>query len=416
MGGVLQAAGAVPSLRAGVGRRQRPAAVHGPSDHDDRNLGLSRDRRSDPLHARAAGTAQPATEGPAPQARRGSRPRSPSLRRRSAATPTRAAVVARANRRGRPPSQPAASTARRKPRPSAAEPRARRHRAARRQGLVPEGRVSLQGSEAQVGSVPFLRVIRDKRGYETTYLMHCFATASVSVADPLRVPHAGGVRVGRDPLEPEVLRQIEAQYPDIAFDWQVVRENQQVIETARRAATPAAEARGREPAAASPRSAPAAAPAGRASASLASASHRHRHASRFPRRSRAPRRTSRSRFSRTGIRSSASGFRSGRRIRRGRRRCRAGRTAESRQLDRRRSDHRGLQQAAEALERLSHVFAKRRRTGRRRATETAPDARPDPIRHPLNPERVARRCRLAARDAGAVGAGPLHRCSTSSRR
>src|SRR5262245_45427241 len=42
----------------------------------------------------------------------------------------------------------------------------------------------------------------------------------------------GGVRVGRDPLEPEVLRQIEAQYPDIAFNWQVVRETQQFIETA----------------------------------------------------------------------------------------------------------------------------------------------------------------------------------------
>src|SRR6185436_19303410 len=41
----------------------------------------------------------------------------------------------------------------------------------------------------------------------------------------------GGVRVGRDPLEPDVLRQIEAQHPDIAFDWKVVRDNQQVVET-----------------------------------------------------------------------------------------------------------------------------------------------------------------------------------------
>ncbi len=42
----------------------------------------------------------------------------------------------------------------------------------------------------------------------------------------------GGVRVGRDPLEPDVLRQIEAQYPDIVFNWQLVRESQQLIETA----------------------------------------------------------------------------------------------------------------------------------------------------------------------------------------
>jgi len=40
------------------------------------------------------------------------------------------------------------------------------------------------------------------------------------------------VRVGRDPLEPQVQRQIEAEYPDIPFNWNVVRETQQVIETA----------------------------------------------------------------------------------------------------------------------------------------------------------------------------------------
>ncbi len=42
--------------------------------------------------------------------------------------------------------------------------------------------------------------------------------------DSLRFRSPGGVRVGRDPLEPEVLRQLEAQHPDIAFDWKVVRE------------------------------------------------------------------------------------------------------------------------------------------------------------------------------------------------
>lgn len=79
--------------------------------------------------------------------------------------------------------------------------------------------------------MPFLRVLRDKRGYETTYLMHWFRDGSRQHSRVLylfRTP--GGARVGRTPLEPEVLRQIEAQYPEIAFDWSAVRENQQVIE------------------------------------------------------------------------------------------------------------------------------------------------------------------------------------------
>jgi hypothetical protein len=81
--------------------------------------------------------------------------------------------------------------------------------------------------------VPFLRVIRDKRGYETTYLMHLYRDGQRQRSKILYVFRTpGGVRVGRDPLEPEVLRQIELQYPDIPFNWQLVRESQQLIETA----------------------------------------------------------------------------------------------------------------------------------------------------------------------------------------
>lgn len=40
----------------------------------------------------------------------------------------------------------------------------------------------------------------------------------------------GGVRVGRGALDPDVLRELEAQYPDIAFDWKDVRDHQQHIE------------------------------------------------------------------------------------------------------------------------------------------------------------------------------------------
>lgn len=79
--------------------------------------------------------------------------------------------------------------------------------------------------------MPFLRVIRDKRGYETTYLMHLYREGHRQRSRILYVFRSpGGVRVGRDPLEPEVLREIEAQYPDIAFDWKDVREHQQHIE------------------------------------------------------------------------------------------------------------------------------------------------------------------------------------------
>jgi hypothetical protein len=81
--------------------------------------------------------------------------------------------------------------------------------------------------------VPFLRVIRDKRGYETTYLMHWYREGNRQHSRILYVFRSpGGVRVGRDPLEPEVLRQLETEHPDIAFDWKVVRDNQQVVEVA----------------------------------------------------------------------------------------------------------------------------------------------------------------------------------------
>jgi hypothetical protein len=87
--------------------------------------------------------------------------------------------------------------------------------------------------------VPFLRVIRDKRGYETTYLMHWCREGTRQRSRILymfRTP--GGVRVGREALEADVLKQIEAQHPDIEFDWHAVFHNQQVIETAPEARRP----------------------------------------------------------------------------------------------------------------------------------------------------------------------------------
>jgi hypothetical protein len=215
--------------------------------------------------------------------------------------------------------------------------------------------------------VPFLRVIRDKRGYETTYLMHLYREGPRQRSKILYVFRTpGGVRVGRDPLEPDVLRQIEAQYPDIAFNWAMVRETQQLIETS-------AEPRRRRPrreeetvvVAAPAPAVPATAPAAPASPAptritipavidgatpderIAFLSHWHPII-----RARIPHRTS------DPARQEALN-------------TLADRLNPANWTD---ADEitAGLQQAAEALERLSHVFAKRRRRGRRRPKDHRP--------------------------------------------
>jgi hypothetical protein len=220
--------------------------------------------------------------------------------------------------------------------------------------------------------VPFLRVIRDRRGYETTYLMHLYREGQQQRSKILYVFRTpGGVRVGRDPLEPDVLRQIEAQYPDLAFNWALVRESQQLIETA---AEPRRRRPRREedaPAAASPPSIPEAAPAPPPSATppriaipsviegatpderIAFLSHWHPII-----RERIPLRTS-DLARQEALNALAD-------------RLNPANWTDADEITA------GLQQAAEALERLSHVFAKRRRRGRRRPKE----ARPSPVESP----------------------------------
>jgi hypothetical protein len=176
----------------------------------------------------------------------------------------------------------------------------------------------------------------------------------------------GGVRVGRDPLEPDVLRQIESQYPDIQFNWATVRESQQVIETS-------IEPRRRRPrredetptVAPSVSLAPVAAPAAPVAPApprfaipsviegetpderIAFLTHWHPVI-----RERIPHRTS------DPARQEALN-------------ALADRLNPANWTD---ADEitAGLQQAAEALERLSHVFAKRRRRGRRKSKEPRP--------------------------------------------
>jgi hypothetical protein len=81
--------------------------------------------------------------------------------------------------------------------------------------------------------VPFLRVLRDKRGYETTYVVHWFREGNRQRSKILymfRTPP--GVRVGRDVLDPAIVREIEAQHPDIEFDWRALVDHRQIIDTA----------------------------------------------------------------------------------------------------------------------------------------------------------------------------------------
>jgi hypothetical protein len=221
--------------------------------------------------------------------------------------------------------------------------------------------------------VPFLRVIRDKRGYETTYLMHLYREGPRQRSKILYVFRTpGGVRVGRDPLEPDVLRQIEAQYPDIAFNWSMVRESQQLIETS---AEPRRRRPRREEESAAAVAPPSPAPPPVAPVAVATPppprvavpsviegatpderiaflSHWHPII-----RERIPHRTS------DPVRQEALN-------------ALADRLNPANWTD---ADEitAGLQQAAEALERLSHVFAKRRRRGRRRPKEQRPAAGPE---------------------------------------
>lgn len=68
--------------------------------------------------------------------------------------------------------------------------------------------------------MPFLRYARDKRGYEHVYLVQPVGKRGKVRPRILywyRTPP--GVKVGRDPFDEEVRRTIEAQYPDVEFDW-----------------------------------------------------------------------------------------------------------------------------------------------------------------------------------------------------
>jgi hypothetical protein len=72
--------------------------------------------------------------------------------------------------------------------------------------------------------VPFLRFSRDKRGYEHFYLVQ--PTSARRGKERQRVLYwfrtPPNVRVGREPFAEHVRRALEAQYPDVRFDWETI--------------------------------------------------------------------------------------------------------------------------------------------------------------------------------------------------
>jgi hypothetical protein len=69
--------------------------------------------------------------------------------------------------------------------------------------------------------VPFLRLTRDRRGFENTFLMHADRPG-----DRPRLLYwyrtAPGIVLGRAPLDEDAIRTIEEQHPEIDFDWPAI--------------------------------------------------------------------------------------------------------------------------------------------------------------------------------------------------
>lgn len=68
--------------------------------------------------------------------------------------------------------------------------------------------------------MPYLRFSRDKRGYENTYVLYAGRSRGKSRPRMLywfRTPP--NVKVGRLPLDPDAIRAVEDNNPDVTFDW-----------------------------------------------------------------------------------------------------------------------------------------------------------------------------------------------------
>lgn len=94
--------------------------------------------------------------------------------------------------------------------------------------------------------MPFLRLTRDRRGFENTFLLH-----SDRPGDRPRMLYwyrtAPGIVLGRAPLDEDAIRTIEDQHPDIDFDWPAILALSEVMTPEDEAPPPSRERRGRAP-------------------------------------------------------------------------------------------------------------------------------------------------------------------------
>lgn len=60
--------------------------------------------------------------------------------------------------------------------------------------------------------MPFVRFSRDRRGFENIYLVDSSRILYWHRSPP-------GVKIGREPFDESVRRELEAQYPRLTFDW-----------------------------------------------------------------------------------------------------------------------------------------------------------------------------------------------------
>jgi hypothetical protein len=79
--------------------------------------------------------------------------------------------------------------------------------------------------------VPFIRHTRDKRGYETTYVMHQYRPVQgpqrTRVLYLFRSP--SHVKIGRQPLDEEIREALEHTHPDVSFDWMSLSRESTVV-------------------------------------------------------------------------------------------------------------------------------------------------------------------------------------------
>lgn len=82
--------------------------------------------------------------------------------------------------------------------------------------------------------MPFIRQTRDKRGFESLYVMHAYRPTPESphrtrVLYLFRSP--AQLKVGRLPLDAEVMEALEHTHPDVSFDWSALTRERQAART-----------------------------------------------------------------------------------------------------------------------------------------------------------------------------------------